>query len=412
MLVIGQGVRPTGFGRVMESIVSCLIEHYEFHYFAINYRGRAIERPWRVYANTVEGDTLGVVQLARLLQSIRPALVFITHDFWLYLLHKAVLDSFPDMRVVLYCPVDGRLTQPDMLLPLRELDMLVAYTHFGARELQSALGLAMADTTDNVIPRLSVIPHGVDTAIFHPLDVGNHGPLKVCTNSFDWAYLRARRLHVRRWLFPERPEIHTGFIIFNGNRHTFRKRLITTVEGFASFARGKTNVFLCLLHQITPIDHETLHIVRSLEQTGQLLTPATLGWVTDSLSDAQLNLLYNCCDVGLNTASGEGWGLISFEHAVTGAAQVVPDHSGCQELWRNRGILLPTEGVECPPVDYIEHRTVSALCVADALEYLYSCPSVLAEQSCRAFEHAWQPNYAWDTVARTWNQLFRQLIFG
>ena len=32
--------------------------------------------------------------------------------------------------------------------------------------------------------------------------------------------------------------------------------------------------------------------------------------------DEQLNLIYNAVDVGINTANGEGWGLVPFEHAM------------------------------------------------------------------------------------------------
>ena len=54
----------------------------------------------------------------------------------------------------------------------------------------------------------------------------------------------------------------------------------------------------------------------------------------------RLNLLYNMCDVGLTTAMGEGWGLTSFEHVVTGAPQIVPDHTSFKENWTEGAILL------------------------------------------------------------------------
>jgi D-inositol-3-phosphate glycosyltransferase len=53
--------------------------------------------------------------------------------------------------------------------------------------------------------------------------------------------------------------------------------------------------------------------------------------------DRELNLLYNACDVGINTSMGEGWGLVSFEHGATGGAQIVPEHTACAELWADVG---------------------------------------------------------------------------
>jgi hypothetical protein len=58
-------------------------------------------------------------------------------------------------------------------------------------------------------------------------------------------------------------------------------------------------------------------------------------------SDEQLNFLYNACDVGINTTTGEGWGMPSFEHAATRAAQIVPHHTSLADLWK--GVLIPLE---------------------------------------------------------------------
>ena len=68
-----------------------------------------------------------------------------------------------------------------------------------------------------------------------------------------------------------------------------------------------------------------------------------------ALSDADLNRLYNACAIGLNTSAGEGFGLVSFEHAATGAPQVVPDHDALRPVtprpawsgWRSGGGCRP-----------------------------------------------------------------------
>jgi glycosyltransferase involved in cell wall biosynthesis len=43
--------------------------------------------------------------------------------------------------------------------------------------------------------------------------------------------------------------------------------------------------------------------------------------------------VYNACDVGVNTCIGEGWGLVNTEHAATGVAQLVPDHTSLKEIF-------------------------------------------------------------------------------
>ena len=64
----------------------------------------------------------------------------------------------------------------------------------------------------------------------------------------------------------------------------------------------------------------------------------------ESLTEQQINLLYNACDVGINTSMGEGWGLISFEHGATGAAQIVPAHTSFIENWTGAADLLRVIG--------------------------------------------------------------------
>jgi glycosyltransferase involved in cell wall biosynthesis len=47
--------------------------------------------------------------------------------------------------------------------------------------------------------------------------------------------------------------------------------------------------------------------------------------------DDDINLLYNCGDVGVSCADGEGWGLCTFEQMALGIPQIVPDILGHRE---------------------------------------------------------------------------------
>jgi glycosyltransferase involved in cell wall biosynthesis len=50
------------------------------------------------------------------------------------------------------------------------------------------------------------------------------------------------------------------------------------------------------------------------------------------MSDRDINILYNACDIGINTCDGEGFGLCQFEHAALGCPQVAPKIGGIQEF--------------------------------------------------------------------------------
>jgi glycosyltransferase involved in cell wall biosynthesis len=49
------------------------------------------------------------------------------------------------------------------------------------------------------------------------------------------------------------------------------------------------------------------------------------------MSDRDINIMYNACDIGLNTCEGEGFGLCQFEHAAVGCPQVCPNIGGFKE---------------------------------------------------------------------------------
>jgi glycosyltransferase involved in cell wall biosynthesis len=195
---------------------------------------------------------------------------------------------------------------------------------------------------------VSAIPHGVDTKTFRPLGA--------------------------------RPD---GFVVLNANRPLERKRIDLTAEGFELFARDK------------PPDVQ-LRLHHALDGDG-------------ALPDEELNLLYNSCHVGLNTAMGEGWGLVSFEHAATGAAQVVPDVGPLRELWAGAAEVVPAEDTGVPAFSPLAMRSVSAEGVAAALERLYADREHLRAMSEAALENARQPRYSWDAIGEQWLALLDEV---
>ena len=81
-------------------------------------------------------------------------------------------------------------------------------------------------------------------------------------------------------------------------------------------------------------------------------------------SEHRLSRLYACCEIGVSSTMAEGWGLIAFEHALHGAAQVMPRHAALAEIWGDAPVWAPLgqqmrvdrvfDGAE-PQVDGPEH---------------------------------------------------------
>jgi D-inositol-3-phosphate glycosyltransferase len=106
---------------------------------------------------------------------------------------------------------------------------------------------------------------------------------------------------------------------------------------------------------------------------------------------------------------GEGWGLVSFEHGAAGAAQIVPDHSACAEVWSGRAEMIPPATRTIPWFSTLEMGEVSAEGAAQALNNLYCNPQRRRQLAQAAYQAALNPEYSWDAIANRFDDLFAEL---
>jgi glycosyltransferase involved in cell wall biosynthesis len=107
---------------------------------------------------------------------------------------------------------------------------------------------------------------------------------------------------------------------------------------------------------------------------------------------------------------GEGWGLVSFEHAAAGAAQVVPDHTACSEIWRGGAELLPLARSYIPEFSILEMGEVSVAGIAQALENLYRNPQHHQQLSQAGYAITQNLEFTWDSIAQQFDNLFIELM--
>jgi D-inositol-3-phosphate glycosyltransferase len=368
----------------LQSLLAFLHPSFEVLSFAINYTGEAIEEAYRILPNRLIGDILGRAQLPEILNAFEPQAILLCHDCDFYAVHHEALSEYrrqhPEAQVFFYCPVEFANMPAGNFKHLADVDVLVFYSEFGLKVVERAfetLGLAPPC-------RRLVLPHGVDTEIFQPLMKG------------DFA---GSRRQARAQLFPEQAKLQNAFIVLNANRNIKRKRVDLTLEAFADFARDKADVYLYLHMGMRDYGYDILEIAERLG-IGERLLLTTTEAAKPVISDEQMNLIYNACDVGLNTAMGEGWGLTAFEHAATGAAQLVPNHSACADLWKENGVVIPLD--ESQPLGPV----VSVAETVNALNELYEDRKALEALSGRAFRYVTLERFAWREIARQWLALF------
>jgi D-inositol-3-phosphate glycosyltransferase len=331
--------------------------------------------------------------LRSLAAAIAPQVIFIFNSFLAlprYWELPALLGSSRPLLVA-QCPLLGEAVDPRLVARLAFFDCLVVLSQGVKRHFQECLTECRDAGLIARIPRIDVIPHGFDCETFHVLSDGSD----------------VTRQRLKREVFGECiPD--DSFIILNANRNEPRKRIDVTLHGFAQFARNKAPGIRLYLHMGDPDG-----ALRSLADTLGIGKRVTIGSPINAhpnLSDCALNRLYNACDVGINTASAEGWGMVSFEHAATGAPQIVPGHGVCGEVWDGFAEILPAEVIPQAHSRYTKESLVSPESVAAALQRLYQDAGYRAQLAGRSRSRALRPEFQWSGIGQAWIELLHDLL--
>ncbi len=404
LLVVGDAVAATGFARVLHSVLEHLAAGYEIHHLGTNYHGDPHDAAWKIYPAKLGGDLQGIGRLPEMIERLRPRLIFMLNDIWLLAMYMGELRKLAqarDARLVMYCPIDGGPIETETLAALEGVDRFVVYTQFASDEIARTLARLREQRPDFVFPEVDVIPHGVDTALFpaHDDDVGGEP-------------YSPGRLRALRALYGDDPEFRRPFIVLNANRNQPRKRIDITIKGFARFAAGKPDDVKLHLHMGVEDAGWNVITLANRHGIGERLILTAQNNNIPSVPVAQLRDIYTAALVGINTSTSEGWGLVSFEHAATGAAQIVPRHSACAELWDGAAMMLEPAMSLTNEKILTEGKLVTPEAVAEALEALYCDRDLLRRMSIAAYRVATRPEYRWATIARRWHDLFHEALEG
>jgi glycosyltransferase involved in cell wall biosynthesis len=383
ILWVSDLVTPTGFSRVAHGILKHLKDKYEVVGLGVNYRGDPHPYGFPIYPAAVNGNVMGENRLVDILNNVKFDLLFVLNDSWivgnyLRLIKEAVKSPLPG--IVVYFPVDSENHDPDWYANFDMINRAVTYTEFGKQTVN--------DPTCNPGIKLDIIPHGVDTEIFY----------RKYTNRKD-----AKTVLVGKTRDPN------SFIFLNANRNQPRKKLDITMEAFSIFAEGKDDVLLHMHCGIRDAHIDVARLAKRLNIDNKLIL-TNLNNGVQTVPESALNDIYNAADVGINSSMGEGWGLTSMEHAVTGAPQIVPNHSACKELYKDCGLLVPVVTNFTFDNSMTIGKLISPKGLADKMEILYSDKKKYNALSEKSIEKFSDPKYAWSEIAKQWDQLFTECL--
>lgn len=374
-LFIGDGGCATGFARVNHSIIDNLPEDkYEIHHLAINYHGDPYESKSLLYPASLGGDLFGFRRVNTLIDKIKPNFIFILNDAWNIAQYLEIIKA--DIPIVTYFPVDAKPQLKEWFAPMVEKTTMVAYTEYGKSAVTDYFKKA----------NVQIIPHGIDTNTFYPIDKNT----------------------ARLELNGVEPE---DFIFLTANRNQPRKRLDLTIKGFAEFVKDKPDSVKLYCH--CGVEDMGWHIIKLCDRYNishrLLLTSLTLSPI-NFISDERLNIVYNCADVGITNSMGEGWGLGPMEHAACGKPQIVTNCSALKELYTGMSAQIPVDHYETYPKILTDGAVVTSTAIAEAMELYYSNNKRYESDGDKIYKFVTQPKFSWKNIAKQWDLVFNEVL--
>ena len=386
LLWCGDIVARTGFARVTENILPTLAKKFNIVVLGNNWWGdpTPLQKKYKMYpsSNRFQTAPFGEQRIREIVQIEKPDLVFTINDMWIINeQYKQIKDLHKEkkFKFVGYSPMDSYGWTGCLADTANEWDAIVSYTQFGAYEFIQG----------GITKPIAVIPHGVTPGQFYPKDK------KECR----------KELGIKEDIF----------IVFNGNRNQFRKRIDITIAAFAKFAKDKPDTQL-YLHMgkkdqgwdiMNLFDREMKR--NKLDPNNRIILTADVEG-PPSVDVEMLNTIYNAADVGVNTCKGEGWGLVSFEHAACNVAQVVPGHTSCKEIFEGYGQLIRCDHIDtdtnfgrempCPSTDHL----------VEILNELYNDKKKLEATAELCYTRALDEQFSWTTIAMQFSGLFQDTL--
>lgn len=386
VLWCGDIVAMTGFARVTENVIAHLKDNFEIVVLGNNWWGdpTPLQQEFKMYpsSNRFQTEPFGVQRIREIIEREQPDLVFTMNDMWIineqYMQIKDLHEN-KRFKFVGYAPMDSYNWLGALADTANNWDAVVSYTEFGAYEFIKA----------GISKTISVIPHGVTPGQFYPKD----------------------KTEARKALgLPS-----DAFIVFNGNRNQFRKRIDLTISAFAKFAKDKPDAQLYLHMGLKDQGWDIMPVLgremmkQGLDPNGRLIMTANTP-MPPNVDVETLNNIYNACDVGVNTCKGEGWGLVNFEHAACKVAQVVPNHTSCKEIFEGYGRLI-----DCNHVDVDVNFAREMPCPSDdhlaaILTELYENRDELNRVAEACYARVADPQFSWETVASKFGGVFTDVL--
>jgi len=376
----------TGFGRVSGAVLPRLRDGFEFVVLACNWHGDPVDEQelFKMYpaSNRFQQTPFGEDRIREIVEKEQPDIVFSLNDPWIVSeQYRRIQDLHQQkkFKFVGYLTMDSYNWLGGIDPHINDWDGVIAFTEFGAHEFVKG----------GVRIPIAVIPHGLDRDVFYPMDQGE----------------AREKLGLKKDIF----------IVLNGNRNQFRKRMDITVAAFAKFAVGRPDAQLYMHMGLKDQGWDLLPLFaremgkNGLDPNGRIIMTSN-NPNPPNVPTEMLNWIYNCADVGVNTTKGGGWELVNFENAACRVAQVVPDHTSTKEVFEGYGRLIRCDHIDvdtnygrempCPSTDHL----VEILCE------MYENKDARSQVADACYARVTDEQFSWDTIASQFGGIFEDVM--
>jgi glycosyltransferase involved in cell wall biosynthesis len=378
----------TGYARVANKLTNYLVKHYDLTYFAFqnfpnqDVKDRFIDPKIKII-DAVKEDPIspkgfGDKAIISSFENEKPDILFLYNDLPVCVSILKLLEdcNHTNYKVILYLDLVYRWED------IERIEYLKTKADFCFVFLKCWKDHLVEDYLWNP-QKIAVLPHGIDTNDFKKLDSKNS----------------KKELGLQE----------DDFIVLNMNRNSYRKQWYLTIQAFIIFLR-KTNLnprvklfCSCLIFTEDGFDITKLIRTECLKHgldSQQILDNHIFHNPTAFFSsEEKVNLIYNACDVGINTCCGEGFGLTNLEHGILGKPQIVSGVPALQETLRDHGIIInPTQRMTIS--NFESHG--GEICIFnpyDFAEQLFNIFKFYTE-STNLKTHI-ENNYNWENVYKT-----------
>jgi len=393
LVIAGLAKDGTGLTSVMDALINELKSSWEILVFGFdNLDGNYQKQDGVTTITSISHDDSFRTQeyFRNTLHRFNPEAILIIGQPWKMSDFIKVAINYKPAKVAVYMPIEG-FPDIDFIAPyLRGLDICITYTDY-VKE-------AFCQKIKNGITTFKHIGHGTDP-FYKPLSQDSMLTEKI------------KRQQWRKELFPDTSALWNGPILLNSNCQYWRKRLDLTIEAFSLSKHKKEAKLYLNISGLSSYERGRIEKIIIKHNLSDSVFVNVLNKYAKSISKKDLLQLYSACDIGITTSMGEGWGLGVFEHAATGAAQIVPNHTSFAENWPGETALKFKSDI---PI-YIEHEATEMYAadpkdIANEIDRLINKPDLISHYGTNAFRHVQKPQFKWSKIGEQFDAVLRSMI--